>query len=211
MTGLVKMVVQCLSNLPTEMNDHDAGSPRHGNGDCVKTLKEWTGKTSGTIVYDSTVDEFTDNGLFAHVSGKPNVAIVGFTTDDDVFGGFYSVAVTEQQKGFTDPDVFIFSFESHGRCKTPQRFFVKKWLKGEALVMFWRNKSRGFVTFWVNDVNGFRDSGFCLGNERSKSFCCKMSRGFEGLEKTTLTGQNNTDCDFPPYHHCTRIVAVRFE
>ena len=169
--------------------------------DRVDALKRWTGKARATVVYDSTVDEFTDI-LFDKVKGKRNIAIVGFTTDGDVFGGFFSVAVTEQYKEFDDSTIFAFSFESHGRCDTPQRFVVKEELKKEAFVYFFKNDSRGFVDFWVNGGN------FSLGNEGSDSYCCDMSRGFEGLEDTTLTGKNG-DWFIEPYHRCARLVAVR--
>ena len=69
--------------------------------DCINALKEWTGKAKTTVVYDSTVDEVTHDRLFNTVKGKPNIAVIGFTTDGDVFGGFYSVAVTEQDNGKT--------------------------------------------------------------------------------------------------------------
>ena len=65
--------------------------------DRINALKEWTGKACATIIYDSMVDEFTHDGLFDKVKGKLNVVLVGFTADSDVFGVFYSVAVTEQQ------------------------------------------------------------------------------------------------------------------
>ena len=90
--------------------------------DCIDSLKEWTGKSRASVVYDSTIDPFTADWLFQKVKGKPNIAIVATTTEGDVFGGFSSVAVTEHNKLFFDPNTFIFSFESHGRCKTPQRF-----------------------------------------------------------------------------------------
>ena len=93
--------------------------------DRVSSLKAWTGKVSAVIVFDSTVDEFTSDGLFEKVRGKPNVAVVGFTTDGGVFGGFYSVSVTTFETHY-DPTVFVFSFESHGRCETPKRFVVKE-------------------------------------------------------------------------------------
>ena len=91
----------------------------------INALREWTGKSSATIIYDSTVDEFTADGLFNKVKGKKDIAVIGFTTDGDVFGGFYSVAVTRQDRNVYDPNIFVFSFESHGRCTTPQRFIVK--------------------------------------------------------------------------------------
>ena len=88
--------------------------------DCVQVLKEWTGKANATIIFDSTVDEFTDNGLFNKVQEKRNIALVGFTVKSDVFGGFYTVAVTRHDFSFIDPTIFAFSLESHGRCTPPE-------------------------------------------------------------------------------------------
>ena len=172
---------------------------------CVNALKEWTGKESATIVYDSVVDEFTADGLFNKVGGKPNIAVVGITTDGDVFGGFYSVAVTKQDDRFYDQNVFVFSFESHGRCMTPQRFAVKEGKKKDANVKFWENDFNGFVVFGV-----YWAGNFWLGNERSDSDCNNMSRCFEGLEDITLTGMNGT-WNHGPYHHCTRLIAIQLE
>ena len=173
---------------------------------CVNALKEWTGKAKATIIYDSTVDEFTHDGLFTKVRGKPNIAVVGFTTDGDMFGGFYSVAVTKQKMFFHDLNIFVFSFESHGRCETPQRFVEKKELRlNGGSVSFWdKDFERGFVFIWA------RYSRLFLGNERSDSFCFHMSDAFEGLEDTTLTGKTSSS-DQGPNHHCTRLVAIQLE
>ena len=172
--------------------------------DCINALKEWTGKARATIIYDSKVDEFTDDGLFQKVRGKRNIAVVGITKDGDVFGAFYSVAVMEQNKYFYDPTMFAFSFESRGRCETPQRFVVKEGLKEKARVRFWKNYSNAFVWFGVDGAGGFY-----LGNERSDSWCWNMSSGFEGLEDTTLTGKTG-GCG-GPFHRCTHLVAVQLE
>ena len=170
---------------------------------CVNALKEWMGKARATIVYDSTVDEFTARCLFQKVKGRSNVAVVGFTTDGDVFGGYYCRAVTEQMKTVYDPTIFAFSFESRGRCATPQRFAVREWLNEKAYVKFYQKNTYGFVWFGVDDVGNFR-----LGNEKLESFCCDLSDAFEGLEDTTLSGQD-TKYGTGPYHHCTRLVAVQ--
>ena len=65
---------------------------------CTNVLMEWTGKSKVTLVYDSLVDEFSGSGLFDKIKGKENIAVVAFTTDGDVFGGFYTVAVMKYQK-----------------------------------------------------------------------------------------------------------------
>ena len=166
-----------------------------------KTLKEWTGKTTASVVYDSKVDPFTDDGLFNAVMGKPNVAIVATTTDGDVFGGFYSVAVTKQQKEFFDPNMFIFSFESHGRCATPKKFCVKERLTEIAFVKFFKDDSHG----WFVEFNVGR-GWFHLGNEKSRTFCFSLSGGFEGMEDTTLTGTN-----IGQFFTCCRLVAIQLE
>ena len=172
----------------------------------VGSLKAWTGKASATIVYDSTVDEFTHDGLFDKVKGKGDIALIGFTADGDVFGGFYSVAVTRQSREFYDPSIFAFSFESHGRCHTPQRFAVKQVLKDKAFVKFVKGSSYGFICFEV-----YGAGHFLLGNGSSRSNCNSVSTAFEGLSDTTLTGQNNPGMfDNRQYHHCTRLVAVQF-
>ena len=169
---------------------------------CVNALKEWAGKTSAAIVYDSTVDEFTDDGLFEKVRGKPDIAVIGFTTDGDVFGGFYSVAVSERGKTLKDRNMFIFSFESHVRCMTPQRFVVKEKKKDSAAVEFNNDDlDEWFVKF--EGGGGY----FYLGDVKSDTYCFNLSDGFEGLEDTTLTGQDG--CWFGPYHFCARLVAVQ--
>ena len=172
--------------------------------DCVTALKEWTGKARATIVYDSTVDDFTHDGLFDKIKGKSDIALVGFTTDRVVFGGFYSVAVTEREEWIDDPNILIFSFESHGRCVRPQRFVVKEGLEDNAYVRF-KNNENGFVEFGVESY-----ARFSLGNERSDSFCRDLTDAFEGLEDTTLVWKNWT-LHKGPFHHYVRLVAVQLE
>ena len=172
--------------------------------DCINALKEWTVKARATIIYDSTVDEFTYDGLFNNVKWKPNVALIGFTTDGDVFGVFYGVAATKRDKDFNDPNLFVFSFESHGRCETPRMFPVKKRLKKNARVMFFtEDRYERFVWFGV-----YGEGCSYLGNESSKLYCNNVSNVFEELEDTTLTGRSGK-CGYGPYHHFTRLVAVQ--
>ena len=173
----------------------------------VDALMQWTGKARATILFDSTVDEFTRDGLFDKVKGKRNIALVGFTTKGDVFGGFYSVAVTVQDKDFFDPDMFIFSFESRGRCETPKRFGVKKALKDEANVLFSKDTDNKFVYFWADNEEG---GGFVVGDDKSKSFCCDLSIAFEGLEDTTLSGNNGYHTT-GPFHSFERLVAIQLK
>ena len=77
---------------------------------CSQPLKEWTEKTFSTVVNSSNVDLLTHDQLFAKVKGKPNCSLFGVSSDSDVFGAFYSVAVTGQEKDFNNHNLFAFSF-----------------------------------------------------------------------------------------------------
>ena len=170
----------------------------------INTLVEWAGKTTGVVVYDSDRDEFTDTAVFDTLKGKANIAVIGLTTDGDVFGGFYSVAVTARGSPCYDPNIFAFSLESNGRCATPQKFAVKERLRDKATVEFFENNTNGFISFWVDFAGGF-----WLGNERSNSTCIGMSCGFEEQEDTTLSGK---DGNFHgEVHHCIRLIGIQLE
>ena len=167
----------------------------------VNALKEWTGKERATIVYDSAVDAYTDQELFDRVRGLPNVAVVGFTTDGDVFGGFASVPVTAQNTVFKDPSIFAFSFESRGRCATPQRFAAK----GDAVGV---RVDKGNHNGWFVEFGVLGECGFSLGAVQSNTWAHDVSSAFDGIENLTLTGNNFTAKD-PAYFHCTRLVALQ--
>ena len=168
----------------------------------VEALKAWTSTSHATILYDSAVDDFTDDGIFSAVRDRANIAVVALTTDGDVFGGFYSVAVTEQDENFYDPNIFVFSFESRGRCETPQRFPVKEEKRRNKYVEFFKDSP--YVTFVnIGGCYGY----FYLGNEKSSNtYCHSLSWDFVGIHDTTLTG--NT---YPKGFTCTRIVAVHLQ
>ena len=57
------------------------------------TLARWTETTQFRVVFDSAVDEFSDDALFAAVRNRPNIVLVGVTAEGDVFGLAYRVAV----------------------------------------------------------------------------------------------------------------------
>ena len=165
--GDVDELDRCLKTLNDDVNERQGKLEQRRldlileSARCASTLKQWTGKTTANVIFDSMVDEFTNECFFNKVKGRPNIAQIATTTDGDVFGGFYSVAVTEQWEDFQDPSMFIFSFESHGRCRTPQRFVVKEKWKSRACMRFFKDNCNGwFVRF---------DSGggwFYLGYER---------------------------------------------
>ena len=161
---------------------------------CVDTLKEWTGTTNATILFDSTTDEFTHDGVFQKLRGKKNVALIATSDGKDVFGAFYSVAVTQQRKEFRDPTMFVFCFECHGRCKTPHRAAVWEDVSKWASVEFYTGPN-AFVHFTV-----FNRGSLYLGTDKTTSASPNLSLAFRGIANDTFTGRTQ--------FRCVRLVAV---
>ena len=124
------------------------------------------------------------------------------TADGDVFGGFYSVAIDAAKKHNPDTRLFLFSFESHGRCMTPQRFVVKGDTRGSVRSM--DDDPHGFVAFSTFKAPGI----LWFGDVESECWTHRLSQGFEGLTDTTLTGITGRGHD-GPYYRCCCLVAFQ--
>ena len=164
----------------------------------VEALKEWTRTTIAAVVYDSAKGPFTTDGLFAKIRDRPNIAITAFTKEGDVFGGFYSVAASTQGVLVFDPCIFLFSFESNGRCETPKKFALKEEKRKKSFVKFFGKSICG----WFVRFDGGGGSVY-LGNTESKTWCEGLSNAFEDIQDTTLTGKTQEK----NLHCCTRLVA----
>ena len=169
---------------------------------CIRRLEGWTATKHGRVVYDSRVDPFTAHGLFTAVCQKPNIAIVGFTTEGDVFGGFYSVAVFDTCLFFHDPHLFAFSFVRDGPTLTASKFTLKAVYEKNAFVFFLENSTNGFVYF-----HGGK-GGFFLGGPKSDSYCQDMATTFEGLDEERFRVKPGSPTG--PYYYCQMLVAVQF-
>ena len=169
----------------------------------VDALKQWTGKANVTILYDSTVDEFTKQGLFDKVVEKPNIAIVPFTDEGDVFGVYSNVGARSEEVPFEDPDMFIFSFQSHWIWGTPKRFLATEEGRQDLFVLFLPDNSNGvFVQFASHRRNDLLPLAL-LGHEKSRTRC-------DGVwySEQHLRGYLHAEED---RFSCARVVAVQLE
>ena len=93
-----------------------------------------------------------------------------------------------------NPNTFNFSFESHRRCKTPQRFDVNEDGNGECNVTLFKNNSFGlFVVF----SGGYGLSS--TGDEKKETWSSWLSADFKNVSDTTVPGKNSeklTSCGY---------------
>ena len=165
----------------------------------LKALKTWTCKSKATLVFDSDKDGW-DKLKFNEVMKSPSHAVIGFTDEGDVFGGYVSVPLTETGF-FRDDGQFAFSFFSHGRCAVPQRWMMKKNREYAGLdVYIWPTGDNDFIRFGC-----FGSGLFRFNSRKNGSDIFDPSDRFDGLGDTVLTGQNKADFT------TTRLLVVRLK
>ena len=164
-------------------------------------LKDWTESSSLHVVYDSDIDEFSNVEFLNHCLSRPNIAVVGMTSKDDVFGVFFGAPVDTPGKAPFDPSHFIFSFQSNGRCVTPQRWFVKARAQASFFSVWFSSSECGFLR-----VGDFAAKLF-FGNSRSKCFAYKTGNVYDGLDNAALTGTDDWDAD--AVWHFTRLLVLQ--
>ena len=169
---------------------------------CVTTLREWVGGTAPKKLYDSTVDEFTADAFIQSLYNRRRVVMLETTTVGDVFGVAINPPFTPQDERLSDPSAFLFSFESHGRCATPQRFAASHELRLGLQVALYHQHTCGFLCVWANG-----GGEVYFGGERSSSFCSDLDQVFEPIGAKTLTGNNG----FYRFHRARRLEAFSFE
>ena len=166
----------------------------------VKVLKEWAGKETAELVYDSATCDFSHDAFNACFR-SPSNAVVGITEDGDVFGGFVSVVVRQVNNFTTDPVHFILSLASHRRCAVPQRWAINPEKQATAVRLF-DTTSASFVRF-----GGGSNEGRLVLRGKERSFCCNLSESYVGLEDLWLSGKNGNNNS--GLVHLRRLFVIR--
>ena len=188
---------------PSVSRFHSDGDEDIVINDAIPQLKQWIQKEQCETAYDSMVDPFTKEAFYLKTLNKPNIMIIGVTTDDDIFGGYLSIPVDCCDTNFQDRLHFLFSLESHGRCPTPRFFQRREEYLGRNAVRFCQSHPYGFLSFG----SGLSEKSYIfLGNRQSNSYCNNLSKEYEDLEDTTLTGKTGTN----QFHSCRRVVVIQF-
>ena len=164
----------------------------------TNVLMDWTAANSATVIYDSTVDECATQTVVDTVRNLPNVALIAFTQQGHVFGGFYRKPSTSTQTFVYDERLFAFSFETKERLRPPVRFFPQEQCRDAAYIGFWTRYPSGLhLSLWLDSL----DNGFEVADEKGRtmwSICALFDQ----------TDDSEMDDAFANLQ-CTRVVLVQ--
>ena len=148
-----------------------------------KQLEEWTSLKCSDIVFDSNVDNWSeDTSEFNEkIIGKKQLAFLIETEDGEKFGYYLNTEIIEkywQKYGDprieTDNNSFEFNLESNGRLPKPMKFEIKDLEKCGYLLF---EKSDGYL-IKLGDIRLFKE------NYKNLSRCYQFENDFDyhGIE-----------------------------
>ena len=171
--------------------------PDHG-GLCQR-LKEWTGKARSSVVYDSTVDEFTADRLFNKVGASKMWHSSGSQRTATCLGG--SSVLLWNNKASCSSSRTCLSFRSIARAvrdSAAVRLEEEADEEGARRIL---EEQQQWAVFWFYGCEGW----FYLGDDKSDTFGSQVSHCFVRTEDITLTGE------VWGRFICCRLVSVQKE
>ena len=172
----------------------------------TEILQKWAGKTRFTVVFDSDADGAGFETFQTRLLHRSNLAFVGITQNNDVFGAYLNVTIDRISfcSFYDDPDHFIFSFNTNGRCRTPRRWFVKESRRHETNGLIFSGNPAGYVKI------GCPAGYIYMGPTRADAYSWNVKLCYDRIDDDTLTGVANVDWS-RPFTHYTRMLVLEWE
>ena len=141
----------------------------------ISQLEEWSGLKDSTVLYDSDIDGKESSIFRKKIMKQSKLYFIVIDSNDNVFGHYHPGVIDTGDK--QDENIFLFTLNSNGRCE------VKKFDK----------KDRDTGTYIQGGNHYYSCSGYSTRQiDTDESFVDDISDFFEGIEKTTLTGNYDT-------------------
>ncbi|ELP94215.1 hypothetical protein EIN_186420 [Entamoeba invadens IP1] len=138
----------------------------------IQHIESLTGLTTGDVKYQATVDGFINSSFNKCVSGVPNLIVVVFDSEGNVFGSFNSEPL---------PNMALYDGNSaKGVFNDPKHFFFVLKRKGVSDVKKYTRKSVGYSMWLFSAIENLVsvNGAFVLVNNCNRSFDSSISGNF---------------------------------
>ena len=168
----------------------------------INKLEKWTGLKCGNLVFDSTVDNWSQNtSVFnKRIIGKSKLVFIVESNDDEVFGYYCDTKIYMRYNKClsTNSKTFHFNLKSNGRLPGQMKFEITNFYLGS--VVLFENYSEVLIDF--GNVRLFKE------NYKNKSFCGQDTNWFNyHLMNKALCGKTGKKNPFIP----KRIIVIQMK
>lgn len=171
------------------------------------TLAGWIGCRSFHKIID-TDQMGADWPVGALMLGKSRFVTLVVTENGDVFGNFVNATVVELLKDIQDETAFLFSFQTRGQAKTPQRWFAQRGnAESDNAICFYKNSDpNNDCLYDVGSVSlGFLSVGAKYSDQNT---CSTLSGFYEDMKNNDLCGgQDGESIDFLTDRFCVFLCV----
>ena len=152
----------------------------------IQQLHIWTGKQSGDIIFDSTIDDWNVNtSLFdTQIMNKSNVCIILEDENGNIFGGYINERIGKYESYINDGNAFVFSLQSTNPNQEMMKFEIND--RQCAFRLFKSSTDYLFRIGW-NDIRIWKQ------HKRNECTCYQESFNYKTIENALCgkTGWNN--------------------
>ena len=152
----------------------------------VKQLEEWTDLECSDVLFDSNIDNWSDNTsvLNEKIIGKKQLAFIIEDEDGEIFGYYFNTKIKDGSSDdqIADYKTFEFNLQSNGRLGKPMKFEIKN---PEGYIFGLHNKSNEYL-IRLGDIHLNKE------NYKNHSHCFQYENYFNyhGI-KNALCGNKN--------------------
>ena len=154
-----------------------------------RQLEEWTGLECGEILFDSDVDNWSENttNFNEKIIGKKQLSFIIEDEDEEIFGYYLNTQVVEKynQNQSTDSKSFLFNLQSNNnRLQSPMKFEIKDLEYGGITL---HTKLNQFDLINLGDIYLYKEA------RKNKSYCNQTEDRFDyhGIEKAVCGKQKS--------------------
>ena len=104
----------------------------------LQTIHEWNTLPEHEIIFDSRLNNWAKyySEFYTTVKDKKNIFIMIHDMDANVFGGFISQQITQQNQWISDENSYVFIIESNNRFEHPIKYPIKSDKSQHAFIIF---------------------------------------------------------------------------
>ena len=154
----------------------------------IQQLHLWTGKQSGDIIFDSTIDDWNVNtSIFdSQIMNKSNVCIILEDEDGNIFGGYINERIGKYESYINDQNAFVFTLKSVDSKREMTKFEIND---RQCAFRLFKNSTDYLFRIGWNDIRIWKQ------HKRNECTCYQESFNYKSIENA-LCGKTGWDNPF---------------
>ena len=181
---------------------HDRGNNEYVY-DNFNTLEDWCGHRVNAVLYDSLIDGKDGYEFRNRILNHQHLYFIVVDDKNNVFGHYHNSSIRMTAESIEDPNIFLFTLNSNGRCGIKK--FEQKY-KSNVFTKLYKGNNENMQFYYCGETTSKGTDFYGLFNiMNSNGIIQDINHLFEGLRPTDLTG---FDCNKTFIFNPKRVIVM---